>query len=142
MLANGETIGWPSNGIKALSVNVPLQAPSPIEPIKGIDIDYLSLVFDQEQPWNPVTFSQALTGQIGLPFGFSLDIISTSNEIGLTYANQTVANIAGAFSQLDHSSLARQRRLHCRYARPDATANSPDLVGRQYRAGARELCQL
>ncbi len=98
VLGNGETVGWLSQGIKALSVKVPLQAPSPIEPIKGISIDYLSLVFDREQPWNPVTFSQALTGQIGLPFGFSLDIISTSNEISLTYANQTVANIAGAFS--------------------------------------------
>ena len=97
-LANGDTIGWLSNGIKALSVNVPLKSPEPIDPIKGITIDYLSLVFDQQQPWAPTTFSNALTGIIGLPFGFSLNILEVANSLELSYANQTVGSITSDFS--------------------------------------------
>ncbi|KAE8231424.1 hypothetical protein CF326_g3562 [Tilletia indica] len=96
--ANGDTISWLSRGIKALVLQVPLKAPEPIEPIKAIGIDYLSLVYKKEAPWTPEIFSKALTGQIGLPFGFSLDIVSTSNTITILYENATVGSLDGAFS--------------------------------------------
>ncbi|CAD6924941.1 unnamed protein product [Tilletia controversa] len=95
---NGETISWLSQGIKALVLQVPLKAPEPIEPIKAIAIDYLSLVYKESTPWTPEIFSKALTGQIGLPFGFSLDIVSTSNSITILYENATVGSLEGAFS--------------------------------------------
>ncbi|KAK0559809.1 hypothetical protein OC844_004162, partial [Tilletia horrida] len=95
---NGDVISWLSRGIQALVLQVPLKAPEPIEPIKAIGIDYLSLVYNQQTPWNPEIFSQALTGQIGLPFGFSLDIVSTSNTISIMYDNVTVGSLDGAFS--------------------------------------------
>lgn len=97
-LANGKTVTWLSEGIKALVVQVPLQAPTPINPIKGISIGYLSLIYSQQQPYNPVAFSQALQGTIGLPFGFSLDIVSLSNSISLIYQGGTVGDINAAYS--------------------------------------------
>ncbi|PWN24968.1 hypothetical protein BDZ90DRAFT_262821 [Jaminaea rosea] len=97
-LANGQTVGWLSTGIQALVVNVPLQTPIPIDPIKGITIDYLSLIYSEQNPYNPTTFSQALRGSIGLPFGFSLDIVSLSNSISIIYQGAHVGDINAGYS--------------------------------------------
>ncbi|KAK0522484.1 hypothetical protein OC834_006266 [Tilletia horrida] len=96
--ANGETISWLSRGIEALNIKVPIQAPQAIHPITGIDINYLSLIYNQSQPWSPDVSSQALQADLALPFGFSLDIVSTSNTITLAYQNSTIGTISGAFS--------------------------------------------
>lgn len=50
---NGDIISWLSTGIKALEVQIPLKSPNPINPIKGITINYLSLVYDAAMPYNP-----------------------------------------------------------------------------------------
>lgn len=97
-LANGQTVTWLSEGIKALVVQVPLQSPIPIDPIKGISIGYLSLVYSQQNPYNPATFSQALQGTIGLPFGFSLNIVSLSNSISIVYQGAKVGDINAGYS--------------------------------------------
>ncbi|KAK0556496.1 hypothetical protein OC844_005834 [Tilletia horrida] len=97
-MANGETISWLSRGIKALNIKVPIQAPQAINPIQGIDINYLGLVYNKTEPWSPEVFSNALKAQIALPFGFSLDIVETSNTITLQYNNNTIGTIAGATS--------------------------------------------
>ncbi|CAO1623850.1 unnamed protein product [Parajaminaea phylloscopi] len=97
-LSNGKSVTWLSEGIKALKVQVPLQAPVPIDPIKGITIGYLSLIYTQEHPYNPYTFSQALEGTIGLPFGFSLDIVSLSNSISIVYQGGKVADVNAGYS--------------------------------------------
>ncbi|KAE8229507.1 hypothetical protein CF326_g5523 [Tilletia indica] len=97
-MANGDTISWLSRGIKALNIKVPIQAPEPINPIQGIDINYLGLIYNKSEPWSPQVFSNLLKAQIALPFGFSLDIVSTSNTITLEYNNNTIGTIAGAQS--------------------------------------------
>ncbi|CAD6973942.1 unnamed protein product [Tilletia controversa] len=96
--ANGDTISWLSKGIKALNIKVPIQAPQPINPINGIDITYLGLVYNKSEPWSPEVFSNSLQAGIALPFGFSLDIVSTSNTITLSFNNNTIGTIAGAQS--------------------------------------------
>ncbi|KAK0546638.1 hypothetical protein OC846_005187, partial [Tilletia horrida] len=96
--ANGDVISWLSEGIKALVLQVPLKSPEPIEPIKTIGIDYLSLVYNETTPWSPVISSKALSATIALPFGFSLDIVSTANAIDIIYQNVTVGSLDGAYS--------------------------------------------
>lgn len=96
--ANGETIGWLTTGIKSLVAEVPLQAPQPINPIEGITIDYVSLVYNETEPFNPLLSSNALTGQFGLPFGFSLDIVSIANRLELTYQGALVGSATAKFS--------------------------------------------
>ncbi|KAK0557527.1 hypothetical protein OC844_005558 [Tilletia horrida] len=97
-LANGETISWLSRGIKALNIKVPIQAPQAINPIQGININYLGLIYNKTEPWSPDVFSNLLQATIALPFGFSLDIVSTANTITLEYNNATIGTIAGAQS--------------------------------------------
>lgn len=97
-LSNGQVVNWLSTGITALTVQVPLQSPIPIDPIKGITIDYLSLIYTQEMPYNPITFSNSLIGNIGLPFGFSLDIVSLSNTISIIDNGAVVGDISAPYS--------------------------------------------
>lgn len=96
-LANGDTISWLSQGIKALAINVPLQTP-PINPIKSIEIDEFSIVFSEDDPWRPLAFSNNLKALIGLPFGFQLNIVSTEDTIALMYNNSVVGVVEGTYS--------------------------------------------
>lgn len=96
--ANGETVGWLSTGIKALVAVVPLQAPQPINPIKGITIDYISLAYNETLPYNPELSSNSLTGQFGVPFGFSLDIVSLANRLEILYEGSLVGSATAGFS--------------------------------------------
>lgn len=100
--ANGEPVSWLTQGIKALKINVPLQAPQPIGPIKSIEIDLFSIIFHRDQPWTPTVFSNALKAQIGLPFGFSLNIIATQNNITLMNNGSAIGEVHG---QLSNSTL-------------------------------------
>lgn len=95
---NGDKVAWLSEGISALDIAVPLKAPEPINPIKGIVIDYLSLAYTPETAYQPTIFSNSLSAGIGLPFGFSLDIVSTANTITIVSDGAPVGTIEGAFS--------------------------------------------
>lgn len=97
-LENGDKISWLSQGIRALSINVPLQSAQSIGPIKSIEIDEFSIIFTEDQPWTPSAFSNRLKADIGLPFGFQLNIISTQNNIQLMYNNSVVGVVEGVFS--------------------------------------------
>ena len=95
---DGSRVEWLSQGIQALEIQVPLKAPQPIEPIKGINIGSLALIFSPETSYNPTAFSNALSARIGLPFGFSLNIVSAANSITLLFDGAQVATINGAYS--------------------------------------------
>lgn len=95
---SGDNVGWLTNGFKALAIKVPLQAPAPIGPIKSIEIDLFSIAFTEEKPWTPTAWSNNLKAQIGLPFGFSLNIVSTKNTINLMNNNSLVGTIEGSYS--------------------------------------------
>lgn len=58
-------IGWLSAGIEALTIDVPLKAPSPINPIKSIDIGYMNLSFTEATEWGPVTNTDNVTAELG-----------------------------------------------------------------------------
>ncbi|CEH17102.1 Protein of unknown function DUF3712 [Ceraceosorus bombacis] len=96
--ADGREISWLSQGLKALRANIPFQSPEPIDPIKGIQIDYLSLVYNQERPFNPDIFSNDLTGTFALPFGFSLNILSLAAELNILYRGAPVGTVYGPYS--------------------------------------------
>lgn len=64
--ANGDEISWLSAGLTALTINVPLKSPIPINPIKSIDIEYLNLTFTPETAWAPVTNSNDVIAQLGM----------------------------------------------------------------------------
>ncbi|EPQ29604.1 uncharacterized protein PFL1_02823 [Pseudozyma flocculosa PF-1] len=96
--ADGSKVAWLSEGITALTIAVPLKAPEPISPIKSITIGSLALVYTPETAFSPTAFSSALSATLGLPFGFSLNIVSTANTITLLYNGAQVGTIQGAYS--------------------------------------------
>jgi hypothetical protein len=95
--SNGETISWLSQGIRALVAQIPFQSPDPINPIKGIQIDYVSLVYNQEEPFNPVLFSNELVGTFALPFGFSLNILSLATQLNIEFMGAPVGSVYGPY---------------------------------------------
>jgi len=51
--ANGDIISWLTVGLQELKAQIPFIPPEPINPIKGITIDYVSLVYKRDLPYNP-----------------------------------------------------------------------------------------
>ncbi|UZJ55969.1 hypothetical protein CBS101457_005289 [Exobasidium rhododendri] len=96
---DGQVVTWLATGITALASEIPFLPPTPINPIKGITIDYISLVYSQELPYNPDLFSNALTGQFALPFGFSLNITQLATELNIYTDGAIVGTATGPFSQ-------------------------------------------
>ncbi|CDR88214.1 uncharacterized protein SPSC_03875 [Sporisorium scitamineum] len=96
--ADGQNIGWLSAGITALELAVPLKSPQPINPIKSISIGSLALVYTPETAYGPTAFSSALSAVLGLPFGFTLSIVSTANTFTILFDGAQVATINSAYS--------------------------------------------
>lgn len=95
--ANGDVIGWLSQGIRALNTMIPFVPPQPIDPIKGIVINYLSLVYFVDLPYNPDIFSNTLTGTFSLPFGFSLNITDLAAQLNIFYKGAPVGTVNGPY---------------------------------------------
>ncbi|WFD32817.1 hypothetical protein MSPP1_003868 [Malassezia sp. CBS 17886] len=99
--SNGRTPTWLADGIKVLSIPVPLQSPERIDPIKSITIKQFNLTYDDTtSPYAPLAASNSLSGVLALPFGFPLSIISTQNEISIMdeTGSTVIANVNGVFS--------------------------------------------
>jgi hypothetical protein len=91
--ANGDVIGWLTQGLQALKAQIPFVPPEPIDPIKGIQINYVSLVYKPDLPYNPDLFSNNLEGKLVLPFGFSLAVLDLSTMLNVEYQGATVGTV-------------------------------------------------
>lgn len=97
-LASGEVVSWLTEGITALESHIPFVPPQPIDPIKGITIDYISLVYSTELPYNPTLFSNSLVGTFGLPFGFSLNITQLQTSLDILTNGAAVGTAIGDYA--------------------------------------------
>lgn len=95
--ANGDVIGRLSQGIRTLNTLITFVPPEPIDPIKGIIINYLSLVYFIDLPYNPDVFSNTLTGIFALPFGFSLNITDLVAQLNIFYMGAPVGTVNGPY---------------------------------------------
>jgi hypothetical protein len=96
--ADGSVVTWLQTGITQLTTTIPFLPPQPIDPIKGITIDYISLVYNEATPYNPILFSNDLVGQFALPFGFSLNIVELATEITIFTNGANVGTATGPYS--------------------------------------------
>lgn len=96
--ADGKVVTWLNDGITALTISIPFLPPTPINPIKGITIDYISLVYKEELPYNPDLFSNDLKGTIALPFGFSLNITQLATMLTIISDGANVGTATGTFA--------------------------------------------
>lgn len=106
-LASGQTVDWLTKGIQALVLSVPLASPQAIKPITGIAIKALSLDFTPATSWAPMANSSALSATFGLPFGFSLDIVSLENAFDIVDNRSRVAGLRSPMGQAHTTLLSK-----------------------------------
>ncbi|KAI9442265.1 hypothetical protein H4582DRAFT_1809416 [Lactarius indigo] len=93
-LQNDNTsIFWLSEGLRALRLNVPFKSPTPINPIRSINIGDLSLAFSEAQPWAPVANSHSVQALMHLPFGFNVEIGQIENAFNISKNGSAVAGL-------------------------------------------------
>ncbi|KAJ7497141.1 hypothetical protein FB451DRAFT_1457944 [Mycena latifolia] len=93
--ADNSTVSWLSSGLQSLKLTVPLVSPTPIDPIRTIEIGNFDLVFSEDTPWSPSAASNTVKASLELPFGFNLAIGEISNEFNITMADgSTVAGLS------------------------------------------------
>ncbi|KAI0305626.1 hypothetical protein B0F90DRAFT_1815219 [Multifurca ochricompacta] len=93
-LQNDNTsISWLSEGLQALRLNLPFKSPAPINTIRSINIDNLSLAFSEAQPWAPVANSHSVQALLHLPFGFNMEIGQIENAFNILRNGSIVAGL-------------------------------------------------
>lgn len=95
---NGDNISWLSAGISALELQIPLKSPFPINPIKGINIGSLSLVYTPDTAYQPTAFSNAVSAELALPFGFPISIVNAANTFTILFDGAQVGTLNSAYS--------------------------------------------
>lgn len=96
--SDGSTISWLSEGISALTLQVPLKSPTPINPIQSIDIGYLNLTFTDQTAWSPQTTTDDLHAKMSLPFGFGMQITNIANSFSIVQQNKSIASLSSPLS--------------------------------------------
>lgn len=95
---DGTTISWLSDGISALTLEVPLKSPNPINAIQSIDIGYLNLTFTEQTAWSPMTTTDELTAKMSLPFGFGMEVSEIANSFSIVQQNKSLASLSSPLS--------------------------------------------
>ncbi|KAF9007982.1 hypothetical protein BDQ17DRAFT_1388900 [Cyathus striatus] len=91
---DGSPISWLTSGLTALNLSVPLKAPSPLNPIRAIDIGSLGLAFDKDIPWTPEANSNSVQASLQLPFGFNVGIGEIENAFNLSSGGSPIAGLS------------------------------------------------
>jgi LEA14-like dessication related protein len=96
--SDGSSISWLSDGISALTLDVPLKSPNPINAIQSIDIGYLNLTFTDQTAWSPMTTTDDLTAKMLLPFGFGMQVTQIANSFSIVRQNHSIASLSSPLS--------------------------------------------
>ncbi|KAF8840051.1 hypothetical protein BDN67DRAFT_1054007 [Paxillus ammoniavirescens] len=92
--SDGTTISWLSQGLQSLTLTVPFQSTTPINPIRAIDIGSLALTFTPETAWTPRTDSNSVQASMELPFGFGISISEIQNQFNIVKNGSNVAGLS------------------------------------------------
>ena len=93
---------WLNAAVKKLNIQIPLLPPVPINPIKAIVIKEFNLTYPPGgNAYSPEASSDSLSAQIGLPFGFPLNITGAQNSITIfdITGTQAIAQVDGVMSK-------------------------------------------
>ena len=72
-------VSWLTNAITSTSLTVPLQAVTPLEVIKNIAINDMSLIMSETNPWSPTVDSNSVSADFKIPFNISINITELAN---------------------------------------------------------------
>ena len=65
---DGTEITWLSIALQSLILDVPFKPSAPLNPIRTIEIDELSLGFTEADPWSPSASSNSVRASLGMPY--------------------------------------------------------------------------
>jgi hypothetical protein len=87
-------VTWLNEGIKSLQIATVLPNQGPLNIIKSIDLNQLSLMFTDATAYDPSTSSSSTTAAFTLPFAFPVDITALEQNISVAYQGQSFAVLA------------------------------------------------
>ncbi|KAF9435146.1 hypothetical protein BGZ76_006814 [Entomortierella beljakovae] len=82
-------VSWITTAILATKMSIPLLPPTPLNVVKQININDISLLITPQQPWQPTASSTSIAAAFQLPFNLSLLITDIWDPV-LTLGYQTV----------------------------------------------------
>ncbi|KAF9287309.1 hypothetical protein BGZ88_008677 [Linnemannia elongata] len=90
-------VSWLTNAITATTLMVPLKAVQPLDVIKNIKINDMSLAFDQSKPWSPTVISNSISAEFKIPFDISINITELTNTtFNMAYNNVPFVTLSTA----------------------------------------------
>jgi hypothetical protein len=90
-------VSWLTNAITATTLTVPLKAVQPLDVIKNIQINDMSLAFDQAKPWSPTVVSNSISAEFKIPFDISINITELANTtFNMAYKNVPFVTLSTA----------------------------------------------
>ncbi|KAG0367061.1 hypothetical protein BC939DRAFT_508430 [Gamsiella multidivaricata] len=86
-------VSWLSNGLLSLTLNVPLQSPTPLNVIHDISIMDMGMIFNQSSPYVPTASSNTVTAGFKLPFNITVAMLNVSNTMSIVYKGKVLGDI-------------------------------------------------
>ncbi|KAI9241857.1 MAG: hypothetical protein BYD32DRAFT_404810 [Podila humilis] len=93
-------VSWLSSGLLALTLNVPLQSPVPLNVIRDIKINDMGMIFNQGTPFVPTASSNLVTAGFKLPFNITVGMQNVSNTMSIVYKGKTLGDIDAALTSI------------------------------------------
>ncbi|KAF9426865.1 hypothetical protein BGZ94_005885 [Podila epigama] len=89
-------VSWLSSGFKALALKVALQAPEPLNVIKGIELGAMGMNWTNTDEYAPMAKAPGVVAAFEMPFGFSLNLTQIQNNMTVIYNNKSMAALNAA----------------------------------------------
>lgn len=90
-------VSWLTDAITATTLTVPLKAVQRLDVIKNIQINDMSLAFDQAKPWSPTVVSNSISAEFKIPFDISINITELANTtFNMAYKNVPFVTLSTA----------------------------------------------
>ncbi|KAI8362386.1 hypothetical protein B0O80DRAFT_421911 [Mortierella sp. GBAus27b] len=100
-------VSWLSEGLLALTLNVPLQSPTPLNVIRDISIKDMGMVFNAAAPYVPTASSNVVTAGFQLPFNITVGMQNVSNTMSIVYKGKVVGDINSSVWSQANSDISK-----------------------------------
>ncbi|KAL1735691.1 hypothetical protein EV714DRAFT_280260 [Schizophyllum commune] len=91
--AGPSDVSWLNEGIKSLKVETELPNQGKLDIIKSIDLNQLTLMFDEESAWAPPSSTNDTEAAFTIPFAFPIDIVALQETITIGWQGTDVGQL-------------------------------------------------
>ncbi|KAG0264521.1 hypothetical protein DFQ27_001190 [Actinomortierella ambigua] len=86
-------VSWLSAGLEAMTLNVKLQSPIPVNIIKSIALGPMTMNWTNADAYAPIANSPQVTAGFEMPFGFTVNVTQVQNNMTVVYNNKSIAQV-------------------------------------------------